>query len=221
MDMVEDRRSVPGAEIHDITGARMTRRSPVLEEAWRYWSSLRRDGRLPERAALDPGAMKLILGHSMVLDRVRPGSVRVRLGGRVPNALMGMETRGLPIRAFFDLMQRNRAIELMDRVFDERASLELDLSSEGDEAPLAARMMVLPLADRDGQATKALAVLVPDRVVSEGPRRFVIERHHLAPVLASLTDRSPGVPLAEAAEDQAPYMAAPQSDRAPWLRVVK
>ena len=178
--------------VHDIMAARMTRTSPVLEEAWRYWSSKRRGGDLPMRVALDPRGMQLILGHSMILDRVRPGTVRVRLGGRVPAMLMGMETRGLPIRAFFDLLQRGEAADLIDAGFDGPATLELDLLSEGPDGALAARMLVLPLLDTAGAVTKALAVIVPDRLTDGAPRRFRIVRHHLGATAQRIT--APVVP---------------------------
>jgi hypothetical protein len=38
----------------------------------------------------------------------RPGSVRIRLGGARINALLGMDVRGLPLRALFDLSERAR-----------------------------------------------------------------------------------------------------------------
>ena len=174
--------AVVSAEIHDITAARMTRSSPVLEEAWRYWNAKRVGGDLPRRDALDPRAMQLVLGHAMILDRVRRGTVRVRVGGRVPNALMGMETRGLPIRAFFDLLQRGDAAEIVERAFDAPATVEFDLVSDGDEGSVTARMLVLPLLDREGAVSKALAVLVPGRLTTDGPRRFRIARHHVSPV---------------------------------------
>ena len=200
-------------EVLDLVDARLTTKSPILQEAWRYWSSLRTDGAVPRREALDPRAMSLILGHSLILDRMRPGTVRVRTGGRVANDLMGMETRGLPIRAFFDLMQRTRAIALVERAFTEVATLEMDLVSDGLDGPLPARMILLPLRDRVDEVSKALAVLVPERLDAEGPRRFAIRRHHLAPLFAARP--IPTTQLAMAAEMQAPFEAAP------FLRVVK
>ena len=192
MTKFDDSPTDPAAQpdVHDIMAARMTRTSPVLEEAWRYWNAKRVGGALPTREALDARAMQLILGHSMILDRVRPGTVRVRVSGRVANDLMGMETRGLPVRAFFDLLQRGVAADMIDRAFDAPATLELDLISKGDDGPIAARMLILPLLDRTGAVTKALAVLVPDRLVADGPRRFRVVRHNLAPIaVASLSVR--------------------------------
>lgn len=221
-------------KVREIMGARMMRKSPVLEEAWRYWTSLRMGGRLPNRSDLDPSAMQLILGHALILDRVRPGTVRVRVGGRVANDLMGMETRGLPIRAFFDLMQRSKAQELVEGCFTTPATLELDLISEGADGPIAARMVVLPLRDAHGEPNKALAVIVPDRVAADGPRRFSILRHHLgnlgpaAAEPAPVFDPAPSdeVPLYVPPAAPEPTVAAEpakeyRSTNVPWLRVVK
>ncbi|MEL7182815.1 MAG: PAS domain-containing protein [Pseudomonadota bacterium] len=216
------------ADILDLTGPRLTRSSPVLEEAWRYWSSLRKDRGVPLREDLDPRSMTLTLGHSMILDRVRPGTVRVRLGGRVMNSLMGMEVRGLPIRAFFEVAQRDRAIDLVEQVFETPATLEMDLISETPKGKTRGRMLVLPLCDGRGTVTKALTCVAFDRVEFEPPHRFSILRHALGPIAhgsslfaargaQTLTEQTP-LPR-EAAEDQAPY--TPKSGPKPWLRVVK
>ena len=162
--------------------------------------------------------------------------MRVRVGGRVPNALMGMETRGLPVRAFFDLMQRGSAAELIERVFEMPATLEMDLASSGDTGDIRARLLILPLRDGADAVSKALAVIVPDRLPEDGPRRFRVMRNHLAPldraapaprpvasaapvalVPAAGPDAASPVP-APTVEDEA---AAGQGTGVPWLRVVK
>lgn len=204
-DIIETTRPGPGtgpvAEVHDITRARMMRLSPVLEETWRYWNSKRSGRDVPAREALEPRAMTLILGHAMILDRIRPGAVRVRLGGRIPDSLMVMETRGLPVRAFFDLTQRGEMADLIERSFTDPASLELDLVSDGEDGRVTAQMLVLPLRDRLGSVTKALSVLVPERIVSDGPRRFRMTRHNLGPI--DLPVQRPPVPTVGPARSEA------------------
>ncbi|MEM9796447.1 MAG: PAS domain-containing protein [Pseudomonadota bacterium] len=224
----------PGSNLHDITGLRMMRTSPLLEEAWRYWSSLRSGRDLPRRDALDPRAMRFILGHSMILDRVRPGTVRVRLGGRVMHDLMGMEVRGLPIRAFFQLDDRSRVMPLIDEVFDAPAKLELDLFSTGatGDDVLTGRMLVLPLHDSGGRVTKALTCMALNHNPLEAPHRFAITGHrvtplgraNVAPVVASERSDFPQRRVSdpqpmELAEAQTPFESRPSG--VPWLRVVK
>lgn len=158
------------------------RKSPLLEEAWRYWSSLRTGRDLPRRDALNPRAMSLTLGHSMILDRTRPGTVRVRVGGRVMNGLMGMEVRGLPIRAIFDIAQRARAIDLVEHVFEGPATLELDLISQTASTTTHARMLILPLQDDAGEVSKALSCIALDTYDPEPPHRFTILRERINPL---------------------------------------
>lgn len=219
------------AEVHDIMGKRMMRTSPVLEEAWRYWTSLRIGDRVPMRDALDPRAMALTLGHSMILDRVGPGNARVRLGGRVMNGLMGMDVRGLPVRAFFDVAQRAHAIDLVDRVFHTPATLELNLIAQGPCGPTRARLLILPLRDEAGTVSKALGCIALDRVDPQPPLRFSILRHSLQPFERRNAPRPADTRAAkvyeqarearlEMAEDAAPYMPEP-AGRRPHLRVVK
>ncbi|WP_175484759.1 PAS domain-containing protein [Jannaschia pohangensis] len=218
------------AQFGDLTGLRMMRKSPLLEEAWRYWTSLREGSDLPRRAALDPHAMRLILGHAMILDQVRHGTVRVRLGGHVMHDLMGMDVRGLPIRAFFDVADRTRVVDQIEQVFDTPASLELDLISDGKEGIVTGRMLVLPLLDAAGQPTKALTVMVTDRMVRDTPRRFSLTNATLVPLAGArngagpqrrLTDHHLPVEISALglAEGQTPFQARPSS--VPWLRVVK
>ena len=199
----------------DLTRRRMETLSPLLEETWRYWSSLRPDGGVPFRSAVEPAAMSLILGHAMILDRIRPGMVRVRIGGRAMSDLMGMEVRGLPVRAFFEIDQRGRATDLFERVFTEPATLELDLACEAAGAAVRGRMLVLPLRDRDGLVTKALTCLAADRARAEPPNRFRIRNATLSPVAAA---SDPGRGLRAGATDGA---AAARPSPRPYLRVVK
>lgn len=215
-----------------IKGLKTMRRSALLEQAWRYWTAQREGADLPRRAALDPKEMGPLLGHAMVLDRVQPGAVRVRLGGHVMNALMGMEVRGLHIRAFFDPADRPQVLQKIEQVFEGPSTLELDLISETEDGLLTARMLILPLLDGADRVTKALAVTVTDRVPSDPPRRFQLTNATLVPVAGAPTRQAdlprrrlfdhhlPVELQAGMAEEAAPFDAKKPA-RVPWLRVIK
>jgi hypothetical protein len=165
-----------------------------------------------------------LLPDAMILDRVRPGTVRVRESGEAVNGLMGMDARGLPMRAFFELDARARAADILERVFDAPASLEMDLLCHGrnGEAPLAARLLVLPLLDHAGRPTKALCCLATDRHAGNPPCRFAVQDHALAPLhipRAAPRRRVNDVPAGGMAELPAPFGAA--SSTVPWLRLVR
>ncbi|MEM8848796.1 MAG: PAS domain-containing protein [Pseudomonadota bacterium] len=207
-------------EVHDLMGERMTRKSPLLEETWRYWSSLRDGQAIPRRDALEPRSMSFTLGHSMILDRVRSGTIRVRLGGGIMHDIMGMDVRGLPVRAFFDLDVRTRATHLVEQVFETPATLEMDLLSDGPEGQLRGQFLVLPLLDHTGRVTKALTCLGLDGPVTAPPRRFQIVDHRLSVVQGTAPvpqRRADEVRPMELAEPQAAFEPSP----VPWLRVVK
>lgn len=224
----------PETVARNFKGLRMLRNSPLLDETLRYWTSLREGDAIPRRSAMDPQKMQLILGHAMILDQLRHGTVRIRLGGHAMERLMGMSARGLPIRALFDTADRTRAVDLFGQVFDTPATLELDLISEGMSGLVTGRMLVLPMLDAAGRVTKALTVMVTDRVV-KGPRRFSVTNATLLPLPAAPgpTDaprrrrQDAQLPqpeeldasLHEMAEPSAEFEGRPSS--VPWLRVIK
>ncbi|WP_299815341.1 PAS domain-containing protein [uncultured Jannaschia sp.] len=210
------------------SGLRTMRTSPILNEAMRYWNTLREGADLPRRTALDPRAMSHIIGHAMILDRVHNGAIRARLGGHVMNDLMGMDVRGLPVRAFFELRDRDRAVELVNQVFETPASLEMDLLSQSPTgALLTGRMLFLPLLDSAGAPTKALSVLVTDRVVSDPPRRFGITNATMVPLQTASMRAMPAcraAPASDLPEEMRPEETGAPAMRpssVPWLRVVK
>ncbi|MCK0166380.1 PAS domain-containing protein [Jannaschia sp. S6380] len=219
------------ADLNGIDGGHGMR-CPIQSRARRYWSSLRVDGTLPRRSALDPARMGPLMGHALVLDRLRHGTVRVRLGGWVAQDLMGMDVRGLPVRAFFDTTDRTRAETLMEDVFDRPSILEMDLISD-DAAPLlTASMTVLPLLDVAGLPTKALAIIVPDRFGTTAPRRFGITKATMTPLAGAARAPGPGHPLRRVtdrpataepalgfAEAVTPFRG--RGTLVPYLRVVK
>jgi hypothetical protein len=70
----------------------------ALEEVFSYWAELRRDGRLPGRADIDPNPLKRHLPTVSLIDvRPDPLSFRVRLAGTALYGLHGRETTGLRI----------------------------------------------------------------------------------------------------------------------------
>ena len=177
----------PEAPKIDLLSYRMKRDDPALSDVMSYWERLRKDGDLPSRADLDPRVISHILSRAFILDRVRPGTVRFRVAGQQLNDLMGMEVRGMPIRAFFDLMERRRLMEHVEACFTSPSRLEMDLCSEplADTrmgSKLVGKMLILPMRDHEGQITKALGCLATNGTIGEPPRRFQLRRAQLTPI---------------------------------------
>ena len=72
----------------------------ALEEMFAYWASLRREGRLPGRADIDPNRFKRHLPTISLIDVIGvPATFRVRLAGTQLYGLHGRETTGLELEA--------------------------------------------------------------------------------------------------------------------------
>jgi hypothetical protein len=148
------RRSLDGL-VHD----------PALRSAIACWDALR-DGRLvPPRLLLDPVALRPVLQQCAILENPRPGSVRIRLAGARISAFMGMEARGLPLRALFDLADRGRITAEAERALAEPGVLLLGAVSPAprhglpDAPVLRAQIAILPMSDVEGAVTRALLVM--------------------------------------------------------------
>ena len=130
----------------------------MLEIA-RYWDSLRGDRAVPGRVEIRPTEIARHLSRLAILARPRAGTVRLRLVGAHVMNRIGMELRGMPFRALFDLDDRGTAMAAAEAAISTPAVTVLALSSgEGPHAALEGHMMILPLCDTTGALTRAMAL---------------------------------------------------------------
>jgi len=159
---------------------------PIIRDVTRYWDGLRQGRLLPARSDVRPTAIMGALGHTFMLERSTAGHVRLRLAGAHLHEVMGMEVRGMPLRAFFALEERAALMAQMGTMFDTPHALALGLRAEPcggtRDAPLTGQMVILPLTDRDGTANRAIGVLVTEGRIGLTPRRFTIALCHAVPI---------------------------------------
>lgn len=147
----------------------------ILAQVAQLWSSLAAEGGLPARAQMSPKALGAALPNAFLVERPRPGTVRFRLAGQEICHLMGMDVRGMPLRAFFEIADRKRLMEEVEAVFADPRSLSMQLISDAQgRAVLRGRMLLLPMTGHAGAVDHALGVLVADGPVGLPPRRFRI-----------------------------------------------
>ncbi|MDG4648367.1 PAS domain-containing protein [Roseibacterium sp. SDUM158017] len=176
----------------------------ALRSAIAYWDSLRGKRLVPARMALDPADLRPILRQSAILENPRPGTLRIRLGGARISALMGMEVRGLPLRALFDLADRGRITAEVERALEEPSILLLDVVSpaprhQGQEV-FATQIAILPMTDRDYSISRALYVMGALRGadgtqaedMAEMPQRWSVARVEHVPVRVGVPVLTPG-----------------------------
>lgn len=162
----------------------------VISTAMTHWASLRQEGSVPRRADLSPQALASARPNAFLLECPRPDAVRFRLAGQHLHHTMGMDVRGMPLRAFFEIPDRKRLMERVFRVFAEPVILDMDLVSDAQgRAVLEGRMCLLPLSGPDGNITRALGVLATDGLIGLPPRRFRI-RHLTLTRLTGCQDRT-------------------------------
>jgi hypothetical protein len=127
---------------------------PVFEglaQVRAYWESLRGDGRLPQRSALDPRGLSGVLDRVFLAERIGRGLVQVRIAGSGLAEFAGMDVRGLPLSCLFAAESRPQLAQSVERVFETPAVAELDLGSDlRAGVGLVSRLLLLPLAEERG-----------------------------------------------------------------------
>ncbi|MEQ9676262.1 MAG: PAS domain-containing protein [Roseovarius indicus] len=149
-----------------------------------YWSGLQ-DGRtVPKRADIDPRRIEGLLSDTFILERIAPGLARFRVAGANLAELMGMDVRGMPVSSFINPEGREAFAGALARLFEEPATVQLDLvSASGFGQPkLTGRMLLLPLRSDLGDVSRAIGCLVADGRPGRVPRRFDVARMRVAPV---------------------------------------
>lgn len=151
-----------------------------------HWASLRRGGSVPRRVDLDPQGLASALPNTFLLERPRADTVRFRLAGQHLHHSMGMDVRGMPLRAFFEISERKRLMNYVFKVFESPAILDLELVSDAQgRARLDGRMYLLPMTGANDAIDRALGVFVTDGLIGLPPRRFRIRHASLSDVLSS------------------------------------
>ncbi len=165
----------------------------VLRDLESYWQELSRSTRIPFRSDVDPRRIDAALPHAFVLQRVAEGVGRFRVAGAELETLLGMDPRGMPLSAFFTPAARLTLKHWFAMVFDRPALVELPLVSERrlGRPRLDGRLMILPLANEDGEVALAMGALVVSGNPGFGPRRFDIPDGfvRMEPAAAEVTRR--------------------------------
>ena len=162
----------------------------AVEKIRAYWESLRLEGDIPLRTAVDPRGIEAALEFAFMVERVAPGVARLRLAGMHLIDLMGMEVRGMPLSAFFCENDRHAAMDMIEAVFCRPEAVEAELTG-ADGA--TAQMLLLPLRGETGTVTRALGCLVSKGHAATAPQRFSIT--HIAH--GSLPERASAQPVGQ------------------------
>ncbi len=151
---------------------------PVSARLRAYWQGLRVGTTLPRRDQIEPRALSPLLGAVCLVDWTEHGAARLRVAGQVFARLYGMELHGAPLALLFEPSERTGIGHMVRTVCEGPCAVDLGLRSDGGAGrpSVTARMMLLPLLDRNGGRTLAIGSLEVTGDVGRAPRRFKVER---------------------------------------------
>lgn len=120
-------------------------RQQATRELYSYWNGLRRQRAAPDRAEIDPSAIRSILSDTFMIESDRDGLFPLRLSGVRINALWARDLKG---RSFLDLWGSDRAnvaavlLTVMDGACPIVAGAQTALAGR---PPIDLELLLLPL----------------------------------------------------------------------------
>ena len=120
-------------------------RQQATRELYSYWNGLRRQRAAPDRAEIDPSAIRAVLSDTFMIEADRDGLFPLRLSGARINALWARALKG---RSFLDLWGPDHAnvaavlLTVMDGACPVVAGAQSVLAGR---APIDLELLLLPL----------------------------------------------------------------------------
>lgn len=142
-------------------------RQAATQELYSYWNRLRGERLSPERAEIDPSAIRHILADTMILEVDEERQFPVRISGSRLNALFLEEQKGHSFVSLFAPDERAAASELISAVVDGVRPIVAGLVAEvdGDRSAML-EWLLLPLRDHGKTHARVLGMLTPTFIPS-------------------------------------------------------
>jgi len=127
-----------------------------------YWNKQRGLRPAPERADIEPGAIRHILGDTFMLSEDFADEIRFRLAGTRVCALFTHEIKGEAFNSFWAEQNRNEIEDLLAAVTGENVGAVAGVTGHAaGGAEIELEMLLLPLAQVGQARIRALGSLVP------------------------------------------------------------
>ncbi|TDR93728.1 PAS domain-containing protein [Enterovirga rhinocerotis] len=130
-----------------------------------YWDALRGERAAPDRAEIQPGAIRHILADTFIVAREDDRIATFRLAGTRICALLGRDLRNAPLRSLWAGDEEEDAERLADIVLEDTAGVVAGLRAwnhNGSELPM--EMLLLPLRHRGRTHDRLIGTLSPATV---------------------------------------------------------
>jgi hypothetical protein len=134
-------------------------------ELYAYWDEKRGTRRAPERAEIEPGAIRGVLSDAFILALDRNGGHPVRLAGTRVCALFGREIKGEPFVDFWAASSRPTVEGLLSILADECTGTVAGVTAQNDDGEsIDLELLLLPLGIRRPSFARTIGVLAPLKV---------------------------------------------------------
>ncbi|MBV9558639.1 MAG: PAS domain-containing protein [Pseudolabrys sp.] len=133
-------------------------------ELYAYWNTQRGERPAPERADIDPAAIRHALGDVFILAADFVDERRFRLAGTRVCALFTRELKGEAFGGLFDDASRRLTQDLLNVVTGENSGAVAGvtgMTADGDKLDL--ELLLLPLAHQGHARVRAVGVLAPSK----------------------------------------------------------
>src|SRR5262245_25807073 len=131
-------------------------------EVFDYWNARRGSRFAPDRAEIEPGAIRRALGDSFILTYDPVAGHPLRLAGTRVCSLFTREIRNEPFARLWDAGSRPPIGDLLNVVADEAVGIVAGVGAQtADGAAVDLELLLLPLAYRGRTHVRMLGVLAP------------------------------------------------------------
>jgi hypothetical protein len=137
---------------------------PSNRELFEYWNERRGTRLAPERAEIDPGAIRQVLGDTFMVEQHYTGSPLFRLAGTRLCALFGRELKAESFTSLWQRTGQNAVRELIAVVMQEKVGIVASVTgatSDDTLAPVQLEMLMLPLACGLQTEARVMGALAP------------------------------------------------------------
>ena len=136
---------------------------PSSRELFAYWNERRGQRPAPERADVDPGAIRGALGDSFILA-LDDGEARFRLAGTRVCALFCRELKGSSFLSLWSSRSRPEVEALIHAGTDESAGSVAGAIGYVTDGEVDLELLLLPLSYRGRQDARLIGILAPLKI---------------------------------------------------------
>ena len=134
---------------------------PSSRAFFAYWDKQRDGAPAPDRSAIEPDALRSLLGDMFVVSCDAPG-YPFRFAGTRLSALLGQDLKGAKLTTQFVLEQRIAVQQVLDIVAGDTIAVVAGVSATAPNAtPVALELLLLPFAQRAHTPLSMTGLLAP------------------------------------------------------------